>query len=256
MPSDPARLCFAGLTLDAAPQLALLETLRAPSFQELFRTLRADPAINTGWPRSARRPDLIHNNYFPSPDAELYAAMIVRERPAAVIEIGSGFSTRVARKAIEHGGLDTELVVVDPEPRSDVRQIADRWERLPVERSWLAEEGLPEGALLMIDSSHLVVPGGDGPFLYCELLPRAPAGTLVHVHDIFLPFDYPEVYRRRGYAEQYLLHALLEDSSAWEVLLAAHFMSAEYPEAMKAAFGPGVAEGDYRGASFWMRRVG
>lgn len=255
MTSDLPRFGHAGLTLDPGPQLALLDELRADAFQSLFRALRADPAINTGWPRSARRPDVIHNGYFPSPDAELYAAMIVRERPATVIEIGSGFSTRVARKAIAHGGLDTALVVVDPEPRSDVRQIADRWERLPAERSRLDEDGVPERALLMIDSSHEVVPGGDGPYLYCRLLPEVPAGTLVHVHDIFLPFDYPDVYRQHGYAEQYLLHALLADSPAWEIVFATYFLSDAYPEAMKGTFGDGVAEGDFRGASFWMRRT-
>jgi hypothetical protein len=246
MTVDPPRFGHAGLTLDAGPQLSLLDELRGDTFQALFRALRVDPAINTGWPRSMRRPDVIHNGYFP---------MILRERPAIVIEIGSGFSTRVARKAIEHGGLDTKLVVFDPEPRSDVRQIADRWERLPVEASRLAEHGVPDGALLMIDSSHGVVPGGDGPYLYCRLLPDVPAGTLVHVHDIFLPFDYPDVYRQRGYVEQYLLHALLADSPAWEIVFATYFMSDAHPEAMKGTFGDGVAEGDFRGASFWMRRT-
>lgn len=250
----PPPFGHAGFDLDPEPQRALLEALRADPYPELFARLRADPAVNTGWPKG-RRPDpaLIHNGYFPTPDAELYAAMIVRERPRRVVEVGSGFSTRVARAAIDFAGLDTELVVVDPDPRAPVRDVADRWERAPVERSFLAGEGARAGDLLMIDSSHEVRSGGDGPFLYCHLLPGLPAGTLVHVHDIFLPFDYPEVYRRWGYAEQYLLHALLAHNRALRPVFAAYFMSDADPGAMRATFGPGAADGDYRGASFWMR---
>lgn len=250
----PAWFGHAGIDLDPARQLELLEAWSSEEHQELFGRMRADGAINRGLPGRSPVPDLIHNGYFPSPDAEVYAAMILRERPRVIIEVGSGFSTRVARMAIEHGGLDTELVVIDPRPRADVRRIADRWEESPVERSTLARDGVPEGTLLFIDSSHEVVAGGDGPFLYCSLLPAVPSGTVVHAHDIFLPYDYPEVYRERGYAEQYLLHALLANSEAFEPVFAAYFMSRAHPEAMKRAFGDGVAEGDFCGASFWLRR--
>ncbi len=47
-----------------------------------------------------------------------------------------------------------------------------------------------EGDLLFIDSSHTVRPGGDVNFLVLEVLPRLKPGVIVHIHDIFLPYDY------------------------------------------------------------------
>src|SRR5258706_16043378 len=46
---------------------------------------------------------------------------------------------------------------------------------------------------LFIDSSHTVRIGGDVNYLFLEVLPRLKPGVIVHVHDIFFPFDY-----RRG----------------------------------------------------------
>ena len=244
------------LPLDAERQCAFLRSLAEEPYPTLFRRLRSDAAIDpSSAAERAGRGDLIQNGYFPSPDAELYGAMIVAHRPTRVVEVGAGYSTAVARATIEHLGADTALHVIDPQPRRSVVGLADRVERCRVERSSLASESVEAGTLLFIDSSHLVRPGGDGPFLYCRLLPSLPPGVLVHVHDVFLPFDYPRVYQERGYAEQYLLHALLSAGGRFEVLFATYFMSAERGEAMRRAFGPGVASGDFRGASFWMRSV-
>jgi hypothetical protein len=202
-----------------------------------------------------KRGNLIQNGYFPSPDAELYGAMIARYRPSRIVEVGAGYSTAVARATIDHLDSDTELRVIDPEPRCPVEELADDVERCRVESSTLASGGVEPDTLLLIDSSHLVRAGGDGPFLYCRLLPSLPPGVLVHVHDVFLPFDYPPVYRERLYAEQYLLHALLSGSRKFEIVFASYFMSAERGESMRRAFGPDVATGEFRGASFWMRTV-
>ena len=70
-----------------------------------------------------------------------------------------------------------------------------------------------------------------------------PAGVLVHIHDIFIPFDYPDNYFERFYTEEYLLHALLAHSTKFEVVLATHYLAREYREAMQAVFGPGVGAG-------------
>ncbi len=42
-----------------------------------------------------------------------------------------------------------------------------------------------------------------------DVLPRLPSGVLVGIHDICLPFDYPEEWRERGYNEQYMLAAFM-----------------------------------------------
>lgn len=274
--SSPEWFGHAGIDLRVDAQLGLLRELEGGGYRELFARLRGDPELSPdpgvssdreGGAKGGAGPELVRNGYFPSPDAELYAAMIVRERPSRIIEVGSGFSTLVARRAVEHAGVGCPIEVIDPEPRLAVDDVADRVERRRVQDSRLAEgrgsvagrdtaPAVGPGSLLFIDSSHVTEPAGDGPFLYCDLLPSLPPGVLVHVHDIYLPWDYPPVYVRRGYTEQYLLHALLAGSRRFELVAAAYFLSRRHAGSMRAAFGPRVAVADtFQGASFWFRSV-
>ena len=99
--------------------------------------------------------------------------------------------------------------------------------------------------------------GGDVPFLYCQILPNLPAGTIVHVHDIFTPFSYPFNYGQRFYTEQYLLQAFLANNSKFSVLLSTHLMSREHAPEMQAIFGARVGRDPlFFGASFWMESIG
>jgi len=220
----------------------------ATSYADLFAGLRADSRINTlCWGQSH-----LHNGTYATPDAEIYAAMILDYRPLSIVEVGAGFSTLIARAAVTRLAKSCAIIVVDPEPRTDVRDAADVWISECVEA--LSTERLPLGErlLLFIDSSHIVRPAGDVPYLYDVVLPRCPAGTLVHVHDIFLPYDYPRRYQERLYTEQYVLHAMLAHSPRYRVVCATHYMARRYPEAMRTTFGDVVGRDDgYHGASFW-----
>jgi len=61
---------------------------------------------------------------------------------------------------------------------------------------------LRAGDVLFMDSSHILMPGSDVDLLLNRVLPRLPAGVIVHIHDIFLPFDYPSIWGWRAYNEQ------------------------------------------------------
>jgi len=74
---------------------------------------------------------------------------------------------------------------------------------------------LGERILFFIDSSHVTRPGGDVPYLYNTIIPALPSGSLVHVHDIFIPYDYTYQYQQRLYSEQHMLQALLCNSSKY-----------------------------------------
>ena len=215
-----------------------------------FDVIRADPRINTEcWGN-----EYIHNGYYPTPDAEAYAAMILENRPARIVEVGSRFSALIARKTVEKAGIATVIEVIDPSPRTEVRDVADRLILKHVEDTEMGAFDFTAGCILFIDSSHICRAGGDIPFLFCRVIPSLPAGVIVHVHDIFLPYDYPIAYQRRLYTEQYVLHALLGDSARYEILLATHYMSRTHPAEMQATFGSIVARHDsYFGASFWFK---
>jgi len=93
--------------------------------------------------------------------------------------------------------------------------------------------------VLFIDSSHVVKTGSDVVREYLEILPALPPGVLVHVHDIFLPWDYPRdlvVKNLCFWSEQYLLQAFLSFNSSFEVIWASSAMQAFYPRALESAF--------------------
>lgn len=234
-----------------ADQVSLLTSWEG-RFSSLFSSLSEDPQINT---EATGRPYL-HNRFYPTPDAEVYAAMIADRVPSKIVEIGAGFSTRIARRAISQIASDTELVIVDPAPRADISRFADtvflkRFE--DIDRATLE---LDERTLLFVDSSHVVRTGGDVTDLFCRVIAELPPGVLIHVHDIFLPYDYPPAYVRRLYTEQYVLWALLARGSMFRVLFATHFMSRNHAAAMQRVFGPIVGVDKlYFGASFWFETL-
>ena len=85
-------------------------------------------------------------------------------------------------------------------------------------------EALAAGDILFIDSSHIAMPGTDVDRLFLDVLPRLAGGTLVHIHDITLPYAYPKIWDWRGYNEQLLAGALLQ-GGGYELVFASHFVA-------------------------------
>ncbi len=232
-----------GIDLHTEQQLTRLVSWTSDRHQSLFRELRSDPAIK-----------ITSNGFFLTPDAEIYASMILDRRPKRVVEVGSGFSSLIARKTICHAGYPTKLVAIDPSPRADVQAVADELILSPVEQSNLINFDWSAEDLLFIDSSHLCRTRGDLPYLYCQVLPSLPGGVLVHVHDIFLPYDYPNLYDPWCYTELYLLSCMLAHTSRYQTILATHLLSRQYLDHMQMTFGPLVGsteETHYFGSSYW-----
>jgi Methyltransferase domain len=150
------------------------------------------------------------NDWWGSVDALVQCAALKRRDPALYIEVGSGFSTLFARRAITDFGLRTRVVSVDPHPRSDVEASCDEAIRAPLDEIDLTLfNRLVAGDILLIDGSHTALMNSDATVLLLEVLPRLPAGVLIGIDDVFLPWDYPPTWAGRMYGEQYLLAAML-----------------------------------------------
>jgi hypothetical protein len=205
------------------------------------------------------------NGYFGYASAAAMHGIIRHYRPGRIIEVGAGHSTRVIARAADMNaasGSPVELMVVDPNlDEALLNSLRGRAELIPrkVEEVDPARlTSLQAGDLLSIDTSHAVRTGGDVVFLYLEVLPRLAPGVLVHVHDIFIPFDYPEVWlqRRFFWNEQYLLHAFLLHNDAYEVLWGQKYAESFFPEAYAKTFGRRTSyEENLDSYSFWLRRV-
>jgi hypothetical protein len=144
---------------------------------------------------------LLDQAWFPSLDAAVAFATVRARQPKRIVEVGSGHSTRVMARALSSTG---SLVAIDPAPRADIADLAG----VRIVSSTLQAappdlfDALETGDLLFIDSSHILMPGSDVDLLFNRVLPRLPRGVMVHIHDIFLPFDYPSVWGWRNYNEQ------------------------------------------------------
>ncbi|MCC7048574.1 MAG: class I SAM-dependent methyltransferase [Alphaproteobacteria bacterium] len=174
---------------------------RIDGFAQELRAIGADaPAPAPRW----------NQDWFPRLDAACAYALVRTRRPRTIVEIGSGHSTRFMARAIADDDLTTRFVAIDPAPRAQLQGLAVEWRRELVQDTPPALfAGLGAGDLLFIDSSHVLMPGTDVDHLLNRVLPMLPAGVLVHLHDIFLPDDYPPAWAWRGYNEQLALPALV-----------------------------------------------
>src|ERR1051325_5436464 len=203
-----------GGSVNSEQHLEFLATICGP-FHEELRALPLTPRDDKQFYRN--------NSWFESVGADVLYGVVRHFAPAQVLEIGSGHSSRLTAKAIRDGQLQTKLICVDPCPRVEIQACADEFIRRPVEELPNHElaDRLHAGDVLFIDSSHLVRTGGDVVYLYLQVLPRLQPGVLIHAHDIFLPFEYPQefiVEEQWGWGEQYLMHALLMGNPHFEIL--------------------------------------
>ena len=116
-------------------------------------------------------------------------------------------------------------------------------------------EKLEENDILFIDSSHVLKINSDVHYEYLEIFPKLKPGVIIHIHDIFLPMEYPSQWlndRHWFWNEQYLLQAFLTFNNNFEVLHAGHYLSKTYGDEMKS-FSPYF--GNNLASSFWMRRI-
>ena len=216
------------------------------SFQDRFDTFRDASANDVGFSFA--------NDYFRSPDAEVYYGLIRSYKPARIIEIGSGHSTKVARQAILDGKLNSRLISIDPQPRTEVAALADECLRKRVEDIEPALfDTLQSGDVLFIDSSHELRVGNDCVFLYSNVVPRLAQGVLVQIHDISLPYEYPfeTLAEAAEWNEQYIVQAMLMVGDAFEVLWPGHFLQRTRDDFAK--FFPHNHGGQAQ--SLWLRKL-
>ena len=213
-----------GIKINEKEQLELLSF-----FQQRFKNeYDMFPVNKTGVPYEY----YLSCNNFISVDAEILYCMIRHFKPGKIIEIGSGYSTYLSAKAIlqnkeEDSNYDCELIAIEPYPNKTLKQGFPGLTRLiskNVQDVPLAIFGnLTENCILFIDSSHVLKTGGDVQYEYLEILPRLNKGVIVHIHDIFLPSEYPKTWVLKDYrfwTEQYILQTFMAFNRGFEVLWA------------------------------------
>ncbi len=240
-----------GIDMNAEEQISLLREFRY--VEELARLMKAAP---TGF--------RFDNPNFGPGDAEYLYSMIRHFRPARILEIGSGHSTLMMLEAINANRA------ADPEYAADLTCVE------PYEMPWLDSaqgitilrqrvedidighvRALRANDILFMDSSHVIRPQGDVVREYLEFLPLLAPGTLVHIHDIFTPRDYPRrwmVDEVRLWNEQYLFEAFMCNNAVFRIIGALNYLSRHHRAAANAAFPAMRALPHCDPGSIWLRR--
>jgi hypothetical protein len=250
-----------GLQMNGQAQLRLLR-LCAAQFRAEYDKL----------PREKPKDSLPHtfylsNGYYESIDAEILYSLIRHFKPLRIYEVGSGYTTFLAAQAIqanyhEDASYRCELVAIEPFPNPVLQAGFPGLSRLITARvqdvPWTEFQNLQENDILFIDSSHVLKIGSDVQYEYLEVLPRLKKGVLVHIHDVFLPLEYPEDWvlrRNRYWTEQYLLQAFLAFNSAFEVLLAGTYLHVKHPDVLEASFNTYRRGQEWRPGFCWIRKT-
>jgi hypothetical protein len=150
-------------------------------------------------------------------DADVLYAIVRKEKPKRIVEIGSGTSTGIIDSALEKNRIGSRTSY---DPFGDSRCIHKRAQDVPAEQ-------LAGCDLLFIDSTHVATTGSDVVHLVLNVLPLLAPGTLVHFHDIFWPVDYPQWWIEKLHLfwnEQYVVHAFLLFNPHFQIIWSGSFM--------------------------------
>lgn len=173
-------------------------------------------------------------DWFPRLDAAALYALVRTRRPARIVEVGSGHSTRFVMRALRDGALSAAVTAIDPAPRADLAGLPIDLVRAPlqdVDLSLFAD--LSPGDLLTVDSSHVLMPGTDVDILLGHVLPAVPPGLVVAFHDVFLPDPYPDRWPFSAYNEQNGVAALL--AGGWRPLFSSRYATTRMAERVAAS---------------------
>jgi len=199
-----------------------------------------------------------NNGFFPGLDIVGLYTLMNEFKPEKYIEVGSGNSTKVAYKAKVDQGLKTEITSIDPMPRAEIDNLADRVIRKPFEDiDYKIIDELKENDILFIDNSHRILPNSDSMVFFLEILPRLKKGVIVHIHDIYLPYDYPQFMCDRFYSEQYGLAIYLLANPTKFACIFPHYYISEDKE-LSELIAPiwkhdNLKTVEKHGGSFWLR---
>jgi hypothetical protein len=166
--------------------------------------------------------------YYNNGDAYILSAIIAHLKPKQFIEIGSGFSSACAMDSADHFRLDTKFTFIEPYPdrlkslllHDDIRNcsIIDQ----PVQSVNMdLFRSLNENDILFIDSSHIMKTGSDVNFELFEILPNLKPGVVIHFHDIFSGWEYPDqwiIENNRSWNELYALRLFLMYNNKFEIV--------------------------------------
>jgi predicted O-methyltransferase YrrM len=252
-----------GVNLNTDAQLALLISLA-----EYRKEMPLQEEARKGFRFS------FNNFFFTGTDAILLYSLLRHYKPKRVVEIGSGFSSAVmldTREAFPEIG--TEFTFIEPYPqrlnaliKDDDRKNCTIIEKVVQDVDISHFMDLRENDMIFVDTSHQMKVGSEVLYLFFEIMPRLKPGVMIHFHDVFWPFEYPEEWVEigRSWNESYGLRTFLQYNDCFEILFFNSYLGNVHKKIIKEKmpFGGNDSEDNdgaggnfYAGGSLWLRKM-
>ncbi len=201
------------------------------------------------------------NPHFSYADGIILFCVMNHFRPQRLIEVGSGFSTCVILDTNRiFLNSRTQVTSIEPHPKLLRSLIAKSNDTITIIESKLQDvdlavfDQLGAGDILFIDSTHVSKAGSDVNYIIFEVLPRLKPGVIIHIHDIYLAYEYPAAWLREGRAwnEVYLLRAFLEYNDRFRILLFLSHIQNSHEDWFREHMPDTLLN---KGGSFWMEKL-
>jgi len=164
------------------------------------------------------------NGAFEWMDARLLHYFLQKNKPKKIIEIGSGNSTLLTYNTKQMFNLDLEIICIEPYPSDYLVSLHDKGKITLIKNNLENIDlniftTLTENDILFIDSSHVLKLDSDVLFYFTKIFPLINKGVLIHIHDIFFPYDYPLDWLKEGrfWNEQYFLYVFLQYNDKYKI---------------------------------------
>jgi predicted O-methyltransferase YrrM len=175
----------------------------------------------------------LDNVFFTYSDALGLYSMMRHKKPKRIIEIGSGFSSALMLDTNEVF-FDSAITMTFIDPNTErLKSQLRKGEKIALAEAKIQDadpalfQSLEKGDFLLIDTSHVSKSGSDVNHIYFNILPKLKKGVIIHIHDIFFPFEYPAQWilkENRSWNEVFLLRAFLSFNPEFKVRYFNNFM--------------------------------
>lgn len=248
---DKSKRTIPGIDIREDSQLKLIDKL-STHYKTLPYTTKPNPELRYRF----------DNNAYSYTDAIMLFCMLKEIKPKKVIEIGSGYSSALMLDTNElFFDNKMKLTFVEPYPALllSLTKPQDSKHFSLIKKN-LSEvdaaefRSLEAGDILFVDSTHVSKIGSDVNQIIFDILPNLKKGVIVHIHDVFYPFEYPMewILQTRAWNEDYMLRAYLHNNKDYEILLFNDFLNTHHQQALDKLLPLTKANS---GGSLWLKKV-